>query len=93
MIHALVSDARTVRIFEAAAAVRSIAEIAVFHNEASHWHERDLATDRPGRTINGASRQHQAYEPTLRAAVRSRLRGEPVYRPPPSRKRDRRSTV
>lgn len=64
MIHALVADARTVRIFES-----------------------------PGRTINGASRQHQAYEPTLRAAVRSRLRAEPVYRPPPSRKRERRSTV
>lgn len=171
MIHALVADGRAVRIFEAGPAVRSIEEIAVFHNDASHGHERDLAADRPGRTINAASRMRQTYEPrmsrsehamqlwlrtvgsdvldilqsresellvlvaaprmlarlrkalpptvrkavaeevsldlvhqpalalearlrpALRAAVRSRLRAEPIYRAPPSRKRQRSSTV
>ena len=170
MIHALVADARAIRVFEADSSVRSLTEIAVFHNEAAHGHERDLVSDRPGRTINGASHMHQAYEPrtsatghalevwlktvgiavrellqsresellvlvaaprllaqlrkslppavrkavaeeialdlvhqpalalearlrpALRTAVRSRLRAEPVYRAPASRKRVRRST-
>lgn len=67
MLHALVADARAVRIFEAGSAVRSIDEIAVFHNKASHGHERDLVADRAGRTIHGAARMHQAYAPRTSA--------------------------
>jgi protein required for attachment to host cells len=68
VIHALVADSRAIRIFEADPSVRSLDEIAVFHNEASHGHERDLVSDRPGRTINTASGMHHAYQPRTRAS-------------------------
>jgi protein required for attachment to host cells len=68
MIHAIVADARTVRIFEGSPAGRALAEVAVFRNQAAGRHERDLVSDRPGRVINAASGAHQAYEPKVRAS-------------------------
>ena len=67
MIHAIVADARTVRVFEGSPPGRALAEIAVFRNRAGH-HERDLVSDRPGRVVNSASGAHQAYEPKVRAS-------------------------
>lgn len=67
MIHAIVADARTVRVFEGSPPGRALAEVAVFRNRAAH-HERDLVSDRPGRVINRASGAHQAYEPKVRAS-------------------------
>lgn len=68
MIHAIVADARTVRVFEGSPPSRALAEVAVFRNKAAGHHERDLVSDRPGRVINRASGAHQAYEPKLRAS-------------------------
>lgn len=66
MIHALVADTRTIRVFEGSPPAKALTEIAVFHNEAAGRHERDLVSDRPGRVVNGASGMHQAYEARTR---------------------------
>jgi protein required for attachment to host cells len=71
MIHALVADTRTIRVFEGSPPARALAEVAVFHNEAAGRHERDLVSDRPGRVINTASGMHQAYEAKTRATRHS----------------------
>ena len=71
MMHILVADARTVRVFQSSAAPRSFSEIAVFRNSAAGRHERDLVTDRPGRVINRAAGRRQAYEPRTRARQHS----------------------
>lgn len=68
MIHAIVADARTVRVFEGAPPGGVLAEVAVFRNQAGGHHERDLVSDRPGRVVNSASGAHQAYEPKVRAS-------------------------
>lgn len=68
MIHAIVADARTVRVFEGSPPRRAVAEVAVFRNQAGGHHERDLVSDRPGRVVNSASGAHQAYEPKVRAS-------------------------
>ena len=68
MIHAIVADSRTVRVFEGSPAGRALAEVAVFRNRAAGHHERDLVSARPGRVINRASGAHQAYEPRVRAS-------------------------
>lgn len=68
MIHAIVADARTVRVFEGSPPSRALAEVAVFRNQAAGHHERDLVSDRPGRVVNSASGAHQAYEPKVRAS-------------------------
>ena len=47
MIHALVADTRTIRVFEASPPGRTLAEFAVF-DAAAGRHERDLFSDRPG---------------------------------------------
>jgi protein required for attachment to host cells len=62
MIHALVADTRSIRIFEASDPSGAPVEVAVLRNAGAGRHERDLISDRPGRVINGASGQHQAYE-------------------------------
>lgn len=62
MIHALVADTRSIRIFAAADRAGAPWEVAVLRNAAAGRHERDLISDRPGRVINGASGRHQAYE-------------------------------
>ena len=62
MIHALVADTRSIRIFEAATRTTAPWEVAVLRNAAAGSHERDLISDRPGRVINSASGRHQAYE-------------------------------
>jgi protein required for attachment to host cells len=71
MIHILVADMRTVRVFQASASPRSFSEVAVFRNSAAGQHERDLLADRPGRVINAAARRHQAYEPKTSARQHS----------------------
>ena len=63
MIHALVADARSIRVFEASQAAAAPAEVAVLRNPDAGRHERDLVSDRPGRVINRAAGRHQAYEP------------------------------
>ena len=68
MIHAIVADARTVRVFEGSPPGRALAEVAVFRNQAGGHHERDLVSDRPGRVVNSASGARQAYEPKVRAS-------------------------
>lgn len=68
MIHAIVADARTVRVFEGSPPSRALAEVAVFRNRAAGHHERDLVSDRPGRVVNSASGARQAYEPKIRAS-------------------------
>jgi protein required for attachment to host cells len=62
MMHALVADTRSIRIFEASGRAGAPWEVAVLRNAAAGRHERDLVSDRPGRVINGASGSHQAYE-------------------------------
>lgn len=68
MIHAIVADSRTVRVFEGSPPGRALAEVAVFRNRAGGHHERDLVSDRPGRVVNSASGARQAYEPKVRAS-------------------------
>ena len=68
MMHAIVADSRTVRVFEGSPASRALAEVAVFRNQAAGHHERDLVSARAGRVINRASGAHQAYEPKVRAS-------------------------
>jgi protein required for attachment to host cells len=70
MIHAIVADARTVRVFEGSPPGRALAEVAVFRNQADGHHERDLVSDRPGRVVNSASGARQAYEPKVLASQR-----------------------
>src|SRR5690349_10251534 len=62
MMHALVADTRSIRIFEASGGAGAPWEVAVLRNAAAGRHERDLVSDRPGRVINGASGAPQAYE-------------------------------
>lgn len=67
MMHALVADTRSIRIFEASGRAGAPWEVAVLRNAAAGHHERDLVSDRPGRVINSASGRHQAYEPKASA--------------------------
>lgn len=67
MIHALVADTRSIRVFEASSRAAPPAEVAVLRNPDAGHHERDLVSDRPGRVINRASGGHQAYEPKASA--------------------------
>jgi protein required for attachment to host cells len=67
MIHALVADTRSIRVFEASDRAGAPLEVAVLRNPDAGRHERDLVSDRPGRVINGASGGHQAYEPRVSA--------------------------
>lgn len=68
MIHALVADTRSIRVFEASGrAAAAPTEVAVLRNFDAGRHERDLVSDRPGRVINGASGRHQAFEPKASA--------------------------
>jgi protein required for attachment to host cells len=62
MIHALVADTRSIRVFEASHGTGP-AEVAVLRNPDAGHHKRDLVSDRPGRAINSRSGQRQAYEP------------------------------
>jgi protein required for attachment to host cells len=68
MIHAIVADTRTVRVFEGSPARAGLTEVAVFRNQAAGQHERDLVSDRPGRIIHGSSGAHTAYEPKVPAS-------------------------
>lgn len=63
MIHALVADRRSIRVFEASQAAAAPAEVAVLRNPDAGRHERDLISDRPGRVVNGAAGRRQAFEP------------------------------
>lgn len=65
MIHALIADARKIRVFEAAGA-EAPREVAVLRNRRARRHERDLVSDRPGRVVS-VSGVHHAYEPKTRA--------------------------
>jgi protein required for attachment to host cells len=67
MIHALIADRRTIRVFETSGGAAP-SEVAVLRNPTAARHERDLVSDRPGRVINRASGAHQAYEPKKSAA-------------------------
>ena len=67
MIHALVADTRSIRVFEASSRAAAPAEVAVLRNPDAGRHERDLVSDRPGRVINGASGRHQVYQPKASA--------------------------
>lgn len=68
MIHALVADTRSIRVFEASDRASAPSEVAVLRNPVAGRHERDLVSDRPGRIINSACGVHQAYEPKRSAA-------------------------
>lgn len=63
MIHALVADTRSIRVFETSNVSGAPAEVAVLRNPDAGHHRRDLVSDRAGRAINSSSGQHQAYEP------------------------------
>jgi protein required for attachment to host cells len=67
MIHALVADTRSIRVFEASERAGALWEVAVLRNPDAGRHERDLISDRPGRVINSASGGHQAYDPKVSA--------------------------
>jgi protein required for attachment to host cells len=71
MIHALVADTRSIRVFEAFGRAAAPAEVAVLRNPDAGRHERDLVSDRPGRVINSASGGHQAYERRTSAKQRA----------------------
>ncbi|MDY0065328.1 MAG: host attachment protein [Steroidobacteraceae bacterium] len=66
MLHALVADSKVVRVF-AEAGDSTVREVATFRNPNAAPHERDLVTDRPGRTLNTAANVHQAFEPRTSA--------------------------
>lgn len=61
MIHVLICDAKTARLFQATPD-RKLEEIADFRNYGLKTHERDLVSDRPGRIANPAAHVRQAYE-------------------------------
>jgi protein required for attachment to host cells len=67
MIHALVADRRSIRVFEGSGRAGTPWEVAVLRNPAAGRHERDLISDRPGRVVNRASGARQAYEPKASA--------------------------
>jgi protein required for attachment to host cells len=67
MIHALVADTRSIRVFEASHRAAAPWEVAVLRNPHTGRHERDLVSDRPGRVVNAASGGRQAYEPRVSA--------------------------
>jgi protein required for attachment to host cells len=71
MIHIVVADARTLRVFAGSISPRTFEEVTVFRNVAAGRHERDLVSDRPGRVINGAAGVHQAYSPRTSAKEHS----------------------
>ena len=67
MIHALVADRRSIRVFEGSGRAGTPWEVAVLRNPDAGRHERDLISDRPGRVVNRASGARQAYEPKASA--------------------------
>ena len=67
MIHAIIADSRTVRVLEMSTIAAAVAEVAVFRNPMAARHDRDLLSDRAGRTVNPGSRARQAYEPKVGA--------------------------
>ena len=76
MIHAIVADARRLRIFEAAPDRLPI-ELAVFANPSGGKRERDLVSDRAGRVVNTASGARQAlqsHSPAAKHALQSWLK-------------------
>lgn len=66
MIHVLVADNRSIRLFEARPPQCRLEELAIFRNLALGKHERDLQSDRPGRVVGGVSGVHHSYEPSTR---------------------------
>lgn len=71
MIHVLVADSRTLRVFEGSVAPRSLTEIVDFRNPFAGRHDRDLVSDRPGRVIHAAAGLRHAYEPREHARLHS----------------------
>ncbi|HEX2492551.1 MAG TPA: host attachment protein [Steroidobacter sp.] len=67
MFHVIVADAKTVHVFESGADDAGLRKLAAFHNPDAKAHERDLVTDRPGRTASSANKARQAYEPNVTA--------------------------
>lgn len=69
MIHVLVADSRTLRVFEVQSDSRdrpgNLTEIVDFRNAAAGHHERDLVSDRAGRVMHGTARMRQSYEPRV----------------------------
>jgi protein required for attachment to host cells len=74
MIHVLVADSRTIRVFEAGPQGDRLDELVAFRNPLAGRHERDLEADRPGRVIGGTSGVHHSYEPSVGAREHARRR-------------------
>ena len=66
MLHVVVADNSTVRVYETIALGSALVAIAAFHNPVGK-HERDMVTSRPGQVINRAAGIPQSYEPKVSA--------------------------
>jgi protein required for attachment to host cells len=65
MFHVLIAGNETVRVYETSPTGGALHELAVFHNQVAHQHERDLVASRPGRVVNRAAGIRQAYDPKV----------------------------
>jgi Protein required for attachment to host cells len=78
MFHVVIADRKQLRVLEETTAQGPLRELAVLHNPDKSTHERDLVSDRSGRTASSASGARQEYgrrvsarqEPRARAARR-----------------------
>lgn len=67
MLHAIVADSQTLRVFETSLTDSTLNEIASFDNQVGNQHERDLVASRPGRVVNRAAGIRQSFEPKVSA--------------------------
>jgi hypothetical protein len=67
MFHIIVVDRKQLRVLEESASGGRLHELAVLNNPDASAHERDLVSDRPGRTANSASGVRGAYAPRASA--------------------------
>lgn len=67
MLHILVMDTATARLFMTAGPHKPLVPVCEFVNPAGRAHERDLVSSRPGRVFNRVAGIHQAFEPAMSA--------------------------